>query len=69
LNNILPGLPPFDPQLSPAERTAQAIESNVRWTVHQILETQEAKLRLAEGNVKIAGALFEIGTGRVKFIE
>jgi carbonic anhydrase len=64
LNNILPGLPPFDPQLSPAERTAQAIESNVRWTVHQILETPEAKLRLAEGNVTIAGALFEIATGR-----
>ena len=69
VDNILPGLPSFDPQLSPAERTARAIESNVRWTVHQILETPEARLRLAEGNVKLVGALFEIATGRVKFLE
>jgi carbonic anhydrase len=69
VDNILPGLPLFDPQLSPAERTAQAIESNIRWTVHQILETPEAKLRQAEGQMKIVGALFEITTGRVKFLE
>ena len=69
VNNILPGLPPFDPQLSPPERTAQAIESNIRWTVKQILETPEARLRLVEGNVKLAGALFEISPGRVKFLE
>src|SRR4029079_14913219 len=39
VDSILPGLPPFDPKLSPAERTPQAIEANVRWTVKQILET------------------------------
>jgi carbonic anhydrase len=69
VDNILPGLPLFDPQLSPAERTAQAIESNIRWTVHQILETPEGKVRQAEGQMKIVGALFEITTGRVKFLE
>ncbi|MCM3874472.1 MAG: hypothetical protein ND895_27590, partial [Pyrinomonadaceae bacterium] len=69
VDNILPGLPPFDPELSPAERTAQAIESNIRWTVQQIVETPEAKTRLAEGHVKIVGALFEISTGRVRFLE
>ena len=69
VNNILPGLPPFAPQLSYAEQTAQAIESNIRWTVRQILETAEAKLRLAEGQMKIVGALFELATGRVKFLD
>jgi carbonic anhydrase len=68
VDSILPGLPPFDPKLSPAERTAQAIEANVRWTVKQIVETPEAKARLVEGKVKIIGALFEISTGRVKFL-
>jgi len=58
VDSILPGLPPFDPKLSPAERTAQAIEANVRWTVKQIVETPEARARLAEGKVKIIGAPF-----------
>jgi carbonic anhydrase len=69
VDNILPGLSPFDPELSPAERTAHAIEDNVRWTVKQILATPEARARLAEGKVKIVGALFEISTGRVKFLD
>ena len=69
VDNILPGLPPFNPELSPTARTDQAVESNVRWTVKQILETPEAKLRLAEGNMKIVGALFEISSGRVRFLE
>jgi carbonic anhydrase len=69
VDNILPGLPLFDPELAPAERTAQAIESNIRWTVQQIVETPEVKLRLAEGNFKIVGALFEISTGRVRFLD
>lgn len=69
VDSILPGLPPFDPQLSPAERTAQAVEGNIRWTMKQIVETPEAQQRLAEGYFKIIGALFEISTGRVKFLE
>lgn len=69
VDNIVAGLPHFDPQLSPAERTAQAIEANIRWTMKQIVETPEAQLRLAEGYFKMVGALFEISTGRVKFLE
>lgn len=69
VDNILPGLPPFDPELSPADRTAQAVEGNIRWTMKQILDTPEAQFRLAEGNIKIVGALFEISTGRVRFLE
>ncbi|PWT95306.1 MAG: carbonic anhydrase [Blastocatellia bacterium] len=69
VNSILPGLPPFDPGLSPEERTTQAIESNIRWTVQQILDTPEAQLRLKEGKVRIVGALVEIKTGHVKFFD
>ena len=66
---VLPGLPPYSAQLSPAQRTAQAVESNIRWTVNQITATPEARERMAEGKMKIVGALFEISSGRVRFLE
>ena len=45
-----------------------AVEANVRWSMHQILETPEAKSRLAEGTMKLVGGLFEFETGRVRFL-
>ena len=69
VEKILPGLPQFDPQLSPEVRLAQAVESNVRWTVQQILETPEGQARRAEGRLKLVGAIYEIETGHVRFLE
>ena len=69
VDNILPGLPSIDPNLSPTARTNQAVESNIRWTVQQILDTPECQARLREGEMKIVGALFEIATGRVRFLD
>jgi len=68
LANILPGLPDLDPKLSPEEEAACAVESNVRWTVHQIVDSPEGKARLMEGRMKIIGAVYEIETGRVRFL-
>src|SRR6476659_8910660 len=67
LANILPGLPDLNPMLSPEEQASRAVESNVRWTVHQILDSPEGKARMAEGRTKIVGAVYEIETGRVRF--
>jgi len=39
VEKILPGLPQFDARLSPAARLDQAVESNVLWTVQQILNS------------------------------
>lgn len=69
VEKILPGLPPFEPRLSSAVRLARAVESNVRWTMQQILETPEGRARLAEGRLKLVGAIYEIETGRVRFLE
>lgn len=69
VERILPGLPPFEPQLAPEARLAQAVEANVRWTVQQILETPEGRARLAEGRLKLVGAIYEIETGHVRFLE
>jgi carbonic anhydrase len=58
----------LDPQLSPAERLSHGVENNVRWTIRQILDSPEGRARLAEGRVKIVGAVYEIETGRVRFL-
>jgi carbonic anhydrase len=68
VNAIAPALPEWDDQLSPAEQLAQAVEANVRWTVLQILNTPEGQARTAEGRFKIVGAIYEIETGRVRFL-
>ncbi len=47
VDSIAPALPEFDAGLSPEERLTQAIESNVRWTVRQILNTPEGQARVA----------------------
>jgi carbonic anhydrase len=69
LESIMAGIPEFDPQLTPEEQLACAVESNVGWTVRQIVHTPEGQARLAEGRMKIVGAVYEIETGRVRFLE
>ncbi|HMG33748.1 MAG TPA: carbonic anhydrase [Blastocatellia bacterium] len=68
VDNIAEGLPALDPRLELAERLSQAVESNVRWTVRQILETPEGQARLFEGRLRLVGAIYEIETGHVKFL-
>jgi carbonic anhydrase len=68
VDNILPGLPEFDPLLSPDERLSRAVECNVQYSVRQVLGSPEGRARRAEGWMKIAGAVYEIETGRVRFL-
>jgi carbonic anhydrase len=68
MENILPGLRDLPPA-SPSDRQlSAAVEANVRWSMHQILETPEAKARLAAGSMKLVGAVYELETGRVRFL-
>jgi carbonic anhydrase len=67
VNNILPGLPEFGAQSSQGDRLASAIEANVRWSMHQLLETPEAQNGLKMG-VKLVGAVYDITTGQVRFL-
>ena len=68
LENIVPGLPDLDPRLTPEQQMSRAVESNVRWTVRQIMESPEGQTRKAEGRLKIVGAVYEIETGRVRIL-
>ena len=49
-------------------RLAEAIVSNVRWTVRQIRATPEGKARAAEGVMKIVGAVYDLESGRINFL-
>jgi carbonic anhydrase len=68
IDNIFPGLPELNPQLSDAEKLASAIEANVRWSTKQILQTPEAPEALKIGR-KLVGALYDIVTGKVRFLD
>src|SRR5262245_6035574 len=68
LENILPGLTDVAAELPPDTQLATAVEANVRWSMHQVLETPEARVRSAEGIVKLVGAIYELATGRVRFL-
>lgn len=68
LDNILPGLDEVAPLLPPQQQLNQAVEANVRWTMRQLVETPEGRARMAEGRMKLAGAVYEIATGRVRLL-
>ena len=69
LQSVLPALDAIDPTLAPDEQLAAAVEANVRWTMRQVLATPEAQARQAEGVMQLVGAVAEITTGRVRFLE
>ena len=69
LEQIIPALDDIDPNLSPDKMLSAGVEANVRRTVREILEMPEAKLRLAEGQMRLIGAVYEIETGRVRFLD
>ena len=67
LENILPALDDLDATLPPDALLAAAAEANVRWTMRKLLGSPEA--RAAEGAMQLVGALYELATGRVRFLE
>ncbi len=68
VDGILPGLRDVDLQLSPDDLVSTSVEANVRWTMHQIERTPEAAARLAEGNVALAGGVYDLQSGRVRWL-
>ena len=69
VDNILPVLEGLDERLPAPELLACAVEANVRWTVRTILESPEGRARQAEGRVKIVGAIYDIETGKVRYLD
>ncbi len=66
--HITPALSEIDLRLPPDALIAAAVEANVRWTVRRIKETPEAGAALAAGSLALAGAVYDLHTGRVRFL-
>jgi carbonic anhydrase len=69
LENIGPALDGLDRSMPAAALLSAAVEANVRWTVRQLLESPEGKARVAEGKIRLVGAVYELTSGVVRFLE
>jgi len=68
LENVVPGLRDINLELSQEAQLQAAVEANVRWSMDQLLATPEAKARMTEGVIKLVGAIYELSTGKVRFL-
>jgi carbonic anhydrase len=69
LKYIEPALEGLDRTLPGEALLSAAVEANVRWTIRQVLESPEGKARMAKGDVTLVGAVYDIASGRVRFLE
>ena len=69
LKNIVPALKGLDPAQPADTLLHSAVEANVRHTVRQLLSTPEARIRAATTDMELVGAVYELETGRVRFLE
>jgi len=69
LENILPALEGIDPAQPPEALLRAGVEANVRRTVREILATPEAQARYEGSGLKLVGAVYDLGTGRVRFLD
>jgi carbonic anhydrase len=68
LRSIIPGLKGIRAGRNTPARLDAAVEANVRWSMHQLLETPEVKARGKESGMKLVGAVYELTTGRVRVL-
>jgi carbonic anhydrase len=69
LRMIRPGLRGLDPNLAGAARLGAAVEANVRWSMGQLAATPACQGLLESGQLVLAGAVYDLQTGRVRFLE
>jgi carbonic anhydrase len=66
---ITPGLKDLPAELEGAERVHAAVEANVRWSIRQLLALPESKRAVKEKRVMLVGAVYDIATGIVRFLD
>jgi carbonic anhydrase len=65
---IEPGLPKTLIGMTAEMRINAAVEANVRWSIKQLAQLPQAKQRLESRQVTLVGAVYELRTGRVRFL-
>jgi carbonic anhydrase len=69
LKLIEPGLKGLDLTLAPGPRLDAAVEANVRWSVRQLADLDGARAALKAGRIKLVGAVYDLASGRVRFLD
>jgi carbonic anhydrase len=69
LENIVPALHGIDAGQPLQAQMLAAVEANVRRTVRLLLESPEGRALSAGGAAKAVGAVYELSTGRVRFLD
>lgn len=67
LENIVPAIDAIDPNLPEEERMRAAVEANVRHTMQVLLSTPEA--RASTSGIRLVGAIYDIKSGSVRFLD
>lgn len=57
------------PEGPPEVRWHAAVEANVRWSVQRLSRMPEVRMALESGKLKIVGAVYELDSGRVRFLD
>lgn len=65
---IKPGLGNLDLKADRATLISAAVEASVRWSMHQLVTLPAAARAMREGRVTHVGGVYELATGRVRFI-
>jgi len=68
LDAILPALEGIDPGESLEGQLHRAVEANVRCAVRQLAARPAGRAAVAEGRIQVVGAVYELSTGRVRFL-
>jgi carbonic anhydrase len=68
LNAMLPGLDAIDPNEPEEIQWLHGVEANVRWALHQLAATPAGAAAIAERRIKLVGAIYELATGRIRFL-
>lgn len=69
LQNIIPALEHLDPALPAPELLSAAVQSSVRHTVQALQASSEGRALIERGEVKLVGAIYDLQSGRVRFLE
>jgi len=69
VDNIVPALEGLDDSQPPDALLHSAVEANVRWTLRTLRETPEVKAKGAASGMKLVGAIYELESGHVRFLE
>ncbi len=69
LENITPGVRDVPSGLDPQAAMSAGVDANVRWAMRQLLEIPEIKARRIAARAILAGAVYQLETGRVRILD